>query len=162
MLISSPAHPWKGWVTLTMPVCTRMCSSPSRALGGGVACPSHAKTHISSAPSPLSSRPGIPIERCTGKSAISSLEQPPLGSVGPAPLFYWEVRGRKAMGCDPPSPQQSWAGLTLCLFRSIKVLGAPGPAQVIEQGNDCSLPPGPSRPWRPLSLAPVSQSIACR
>lgn len=32
------------------------------------------------------------------------------------------------MGCDHPSPEGSWAGLTLHLFRSIKVLEAPGPA----------------------------------
>ena len=52
------------------------------------------------------------------------------------------------MGYDCPSPERSWAGLTLHLFRSIKVLGAPGAAQVIEKVNDYPLPPGPVRPWR--------------
>lgn len=47
------------------------------------------------------------------------------------------------MGCDRPSSEWSWAGLTLHLFRSIKVLGAPGPAQVIEKINDCPLPADP-------------------
>lgn len=52
------------------------------------------------------------------------------------------------MGYDCPSPEWSWAGLTLHLFRSIKVLGAAGAAQVIEKVNDYPLPPGPVRPWR--------------
>ena len=47
------------------------------------------------------------------------------------------------MGCDHPSPEPSWAGLTL--LEPAKVLGAPGPARVTERVNDCSLPPSPGR-----------------
>lgn len=47
------------------------------------------------------------------------------------------------MGYDRPSPR---AELTLHLFRSIKVLGAPGPARVIEKVNDCPLSPARSDP----------------
>lgn len=44
--------------------------------------------------------------------------------------------------------------MTLHLFWSIKVLGAPGPAQVMEKVNDRSLSPGPSGPGghRPREL----------
>lgn len=86
-------------MTLTMPLHTHVCSSPSRALGAGVACPPYAlKTHISSPPSPLSSGPGIPIERRTGKSATSSPEQPPICSCvsGSPPLIGGE--GEKSHG----------------------------------------------------------------
>lgn len=52
------------------------------------------------------------------------------------------------MRCDHCSWQPRWAGLALHLFWLIKVLGAPGPAQVIEKVNDCPLSPSPLRPWR--------------
>lgn len=50
------------------------------------------------------------------------------------------------MRCDHCSWQPRWAGLALHLFWLIKVLGAPGPAQVIEKVNDCPLSPSPSGP----------------
>lgn len=50
------------------------------------------------------------------------------------------------MRCDHRSWQPRWAGLALHLFWLIKVLGAPGPAEVIEKVNDCPLSPSPSGP----------------
>lgn len=96
MLISFLAHPWRGQVTLTVLLCTHMCSSPSGALGARVACPPHAsKTHVSSLPSPF--RPRIPIERCTRKSAMSSLEQPLTCSVSGSPSLMGD-KGEKSHG----------------------------------------------------------------
>lgn len=63
MLISFLAATWKGQATLTMPLHTHVCSSPSRTLEAGMTRPPYAlKTHTSSVPSTLFSRPGIPIE----------------------------------------------------------------------------------------------------
>lgn len=80
-------------------------------------CPLHtSKTHISSPPRPLSSGPGVPTERCTGKSAIPSLEQPHVSGSS----HLTGGKGRKASGGEGLSPQQGWGGLTLLLFGSVK------------------------------------------
>lgn len=76
-------------MTPTMPLHTHVCSSPSQALEAGMACPPHAlKTHISSVPSTLFSRPGIPIEVLYRKgSYVLPGAAPHLLSVGLAPFL---------------------------------------------------------------------------
>lgn len=89
VLISFLAATWKGWAALTMHLHSHVCSSPSRALEAGVACPPHAlNTHISSLPSTLFSRPGIPIEEVYRKvSYVLPGAAPHLLSVGLAPFL---------------------------------------------------------------------------